>query len=118
MKDDQKLERVDILSMLRKEIEELESPSLRSQISKGLIAPIRERRTFATDGGEAQGELWIFYKVPGHDVALAYSQQGYDTLPKVQWGLVGVNDDSYGSSGGWYLSLKGLLVDSGYFDVE
>jgi hypothetical protein len=107
-----------ILSKIRAAIEELESPRLRSRILQGLITPICERRTCPTDRGEAQGDLWIFLIVPGHeDLALAYSEEGYGSIG-ICWGLVLVHDDQYGSSGNWYLSLYGLLVESGYFEVN
>jgi hypothetical protein len=101
-------------SLLCKAIETLESPDLRSAVKQGLITPIRERRIFQTSNGDAQGDLWLFFMVPDRKVALAYSDEGYGSLG-MQWGLVFVDSDQYGDSGGWYNSLKDLLVDSGYF---
>jgi hypothetical protein len=106
-----------ILSMLHAEIEKLESAHLRDQVLKGLIAPACERRTFQSDRGDAKGDLWIFFIVPGRDVALAYSDEGY-AIVDARWGLVFVHDEQYGSSGNWVSSLEGLLKDSGYFEIE
>jgi hypothetical protein len=92
----------------------LESPSLRSAFQIGLITPIRERRTFPTGRGLDEGDLWLFYVVPGKNVALAYSDEGYGVMG-IRWGLVDLHGDEYGTSGGWYYSLRDLLVDSGYF---
>src|SRR5688572_14603735 len=106
-----------ILSILRQAIEELESPRLRSEVQQGLITPVRERRIFQTGNGDAQGDLWLFFIVPGRTVALAYSDEGYGSLG-IRWGLVFLHSDQYGDSGGWYTSLRDLLVDSGYFDTQ
>lgn len=106
-----------ILSVLHEAIEKLESPRLRSQVQRGLTTPVLERRTYPTETGRAQGDLWIFFIVPDRDVALAYSDEGYASYG-MRWGLVGVNEDEYGTSGGWYDSLRDLLVDSGYFEAD
>lgn len=106
-----------ILSVLHEAIKELESPRLRSEVRCGLITPVHERRTFQTGSGDAQGDLWLFFVVPNRNVALAFSDEGYGLLG-MRWGLVFVNSDQYGGSGGWYNSLRDLLVDSGYFEPE
>jgi hypothetical protein len=107
----------DVAVVLRRAIEELDSPEWRMELERGLLTPIRERRVFATESGDAEGDLWLFYKVPGHRVALAYSDEGYASLG-MRWGLVFVDSDAFGDSGGWYGSLGGLLLDSGYFGHE
>lgn len=106
-----------IASVLHKAIDKLESPRLRSQVQHGLITPERQRRMYSTEAGTAQGDLWIFYVVPGRNVALAYSDEGYASSG-MRWGLVFVDSDEYGTSGGWYNSLRDLLVDSGYFEAD
>lgn len=106
-----------ILTVLREAIHELEPPRLQSAVHRGLITPIRERRSYQTGSDDAQGDLWLFLRVPGHRVGLAYSEEGYG-LMGMRWGLVFLNEDQYGGSGGWYNSLGDLLVDSGYFEAE
>jgi hypothetical protein len=107
-----------ILSVLRKAIEELKSLHLRSEVLNGLLEPpMCQRRTCLTDKGEAQCDLWIFYIVPDKDIALAYSEEGYGAIG-IRWGLVFLHNDEYGSSDSWYSSLHGLLVESGYVDVD
>ena len=53
----------------------------------------------------------------GPRVALAYSDEEYGSLG-LRWGLVFIDSDEYGDSGGWYYSLRDLLLDSGYFERE
>jgi hypothetical protein len=106
-----------ILSVVNDAIANLESPHLRSQVQRGLITPVLERRTFQTESGDAQGDLWIFFIITDQNVALAYSDEGYGLLG-MRWGLVFVQNDQYGASGGWYNSLRDLLVDSGYFEAS
>jgi hypothetical protein len=106
-----------ISSVLQVAISELTSSRLTSQLKRGLIAPVRERRVFQTDSGDAQGDIWIFFLIPGRDTALAYSEEGYG-VSGMPWGLVFQRTDQYGSSGSWYRSLTELLEDSGYFDAD
>ncbi len=107
----------DVAAMLRAAIEELDSPKWRTELERGLLTPVRERRIFPTESGVAEGELWLFYKVPGHSVGLAYSDEGYGSLG-LRWGLVFIDSDEFGDSGAWYDSLGGLLLDSGYFERD
>jgi hypothetical protein len=107
----------DVAAVLHQAIEQLDSPKLRTEVQRGLLTPIRERRVFLTENGDAEGDLWLFYKVPGRRIALAYSDEGYGSLG-MRWGLVVTDSDEYGDSGGWYNSLRDLLVDSGYFEAE
>jgi hypothetical protein len=109
----------EILSTLRSAIEGLESPGHRSKLLKGLMPPVRERRTFSTTGGDAQGDLWLFFVIPSRkEVALAYSDEGYGLLGR-RWGLVFAHSDLYGDFDAWYNSLEHLLIDnSPYFGLE
>jgi hypothetical protein len=107
----------DVAAMLQRAIEELDSAKWRTELERGLLSPIRERRVFQTGNGDAEGDLWLFYMVPGRKIALAYSDEAYGLLGMC-WGLVFVNSDDFGCSGGWYNSLRDLLADSGYFEGE
>lgn len=104
--------------MLRGEIDQLESPRLRAEIHRGMITPIREQRVFQTGSGGAEGDLWLFFIVASGKVALAYSDEGSHGSSELRWGLVFVDSDQYGDSGGWYNSFRDLVVDSGYFKLE
>jgi hypothetical protein len=113
-------EQVRVQSTVRQAIAELESVHLRDQLLAGLITPVRERRTYPTGHGETQGDLWIFYVIPGRDIALAYSEDGYG-LSGLHWGLIGTTSREsrgYGSSGNWSSSFEALLEDSGHFEDE
>jgi hypothetical protein len=105
--------KAEVTSLVDKEIERLESAGIRESLSKTLIDPILEQRTYDASGGESQGEMWIFARL-NESVGLAYSERGYgaEGLP---WGLIFMGSSHYGSSGAWYSSLRGLIEDSGYF---
>ena len=107
----------EILSIIKSAIDQLPWFGVRSMVTNCLTTPRVERRFFATDGGEAEGDVWIFLIVPGQeDLALAYSDEGYGEMG-ICWGLVFAETDQFGSSGNWYLSLEGLLQESGYFAI-
>ena len=107
----------EVAVVVREAIDKLESRRLKNELQRGLLTPIRERRIFQTGSGDAEGDLWLFFIIPGRRVALAYSDEGYGSLG-MRWGLVFVDNDQYGDSGGWYNSLRDLLADSGYFILE
>jgi hypothetical protein len=106
-----------ILTVLHDAIDQLDSHRLRSEIQRRIITPVLERRFFQTGTGDAQGDLWLFLILQDRNVALAYSDEGYGSLG-MRWGLVFLHGDQYGDSGGWYNSLRDLLVDSGYFEAD
>lgn len=105
-------------SLLQAAIAHLEPSHLRSQVLRGWIAPQRQRRTYAIEAGMAHGDLWIFHVVSGGKIALAYSDEGFYASHGKRWGLVFVDSDDYGGSGGWYDSLRDLVIDLGYFQTD
>src|SRR5919202_1577129 len=102
----------EVTSLVRAHIESLKSARIRCELLEGLISPIRQRRTFQTAHGDAEGDLWLFFIVPNRDVGLAYSEDGYGALG-LPWGLVHVLGSDYGGSGAWYSSLNDLVNESG-----
>ena len=106
-----------ILATVTAAIRGLELPHLRSLLLTGLFTPIRERRTYYTDHGEAQGDVWRFFTIPRRNtVSLAYSDEGYG-LSGRRWGLVFIGSDIYGDFDAWYDSLESLVGENSlYFE--
>jgi hypothetical protein len=101
--------------LVRTKVAELEPACLRADVEKVLISPMPQRRTYLTKtGAGAEGDLWVFARLPRRDVGLAYSEEGYGAMGW-PWGLVFVSSTDYGDSGGWYSSLPELIEDSGWF---
>jgi hypothetical protein len=107
------LDEVDVL--VRTAIAALAPARLRTEVQKVLIVPIQQRRTCLTKAGvEAQGDLWVFARLPERDVGLAYAEEGYGAMGW-PWGLVFVASTDFGDTGGWYSTLLELVEDSGWF---
>lgn len=104
-----------VLKLIQKAIGELDSSELQATLQQGMVVPSSQTRTYQAEHGDREGILWIFFPIPEHNVALAYSEDGYG-LEGLPWGLIFLRSSEYGSSGSWYQTLQGLVMDSGYFE--
>jgi len=106
----------EVRSLVRKETQTIQPLERRLSFEKGLVEPTCEDRQYDTGSGSLMGQVWMVARLD-EEVGIAYSATDFGATG-CHWGLVLLEQPTFGSSGSWCRSLAALVEDSGYWQPK
>lgn len=103
--------REQIVTLVTQEMDLIENPAMKTELSKYLVAPTLQRRKWQYSNPPSEFTCWMVAVFPTRGLGIVYCDQGHG--PDSPWALVDLETQWFGMDSEWFLRLDDAFIRSG-----